>query len=168
MDEKHPSHADPRPKRRKDKDNPYEIFTTGAGTSFVRYYIRFKDGTGSEHCLEIEKNLFDLLDRFELDDLRHLNEVDKHYEHSELTEATLNERAFLTPPSLESIVSFRLECEELHRAIDRLPIVQRRRLILCYFSELTHEQIAEMEVCSRQAIENSVKAALKKLKIYLN
>ena len=104
MDEKHPSHADPRPKRRKDKDNPYEIFTTGAGTSLVRYYIRFKDGTGSEHCLEIEKDLFDLLDRFELDDLRHLNEVDKHYEHSELTEATLNERAFLTPPSLESIV----------------------------------------------------------------
>jgi hypothetical protein len=45
MDEKHPSHADPRPKRRKDKDNPYEIFTTGAGTSLVRYYIRFKDGT---------------------------------------------------------------------------------------------------------------------------
>ena len=95
MDEKHPSHADPRPKRRKDKDNPYEIFTTGAGTSLVRYYIRFKDGSGSEHCLEIEKDLFDLLDRFELDDLRHLNEVDKHYEHSELTEATLNERAFL-------------------------------------------------------------------------
>ena len=92
MDERHPNQADPRPKRREDKDNPYEIFTTGAGAEQVRHYIRFKDGTGSEHCLEIDKGLFDLLDGFELDDLRHLNEVDNHYEHSELTEATLNER----------------------------------------------------------------------------
>lgn len=164
MDERHPNQTDPRPKRRKDRDNPYEIFTTGAGTAFVRYYIRFQDGTGAEHCLEIDKELFDLMDRFELDDLRHLNEVDNHYEHSELTETTLNERAFFAQPSMESIVSFRLECEELHRAIDHLPIVQRRRLILCYFSELTHEQVAELEGCSRQAIEKSLQSALKKLK----
>ena len=28
----HPNKPDPRPKRRKDRDNPYEIFTVGIGT----------------------------------------------------------------------------------------------------------------------------------------
>ena len=167
MDEKHPNHADPRPKRRKDRDNPYEIFTIGTGTELISYYIRFRDGTGLEHCLEIEKKLFDLLDSFELDDLRHLNEVDNHYEKSELTEASLNERMVQKPLSLEAVVSFQLECEELHRAINHLPIVQRRRLILYYFADLTLNQIAEIEGCSLQAIDKSVKAALKKLKKYL-
>lgn len=167
MDEKHPKYFDPRPKRRKDKDNPYEIFTTGADTPDTHYYMRFRDGQGVEHCLEIKKELFDLLDGFELEDLRHLNEVDNHYEHSELTEASLNARAFTTPKSLEAIVSFRIECEELHSAIRRLPSVQRRRLILYYFGDMTFEQIAAMEGCSFQAIDKSVKAALKKLKKFL-
>lgn len=32
MDEKHPKNIDKRPKRRKDRDNPYEIFTVGINT----------------------------------------------------------------------------------------------------------------------------------------
>ena len=32
MDGQHPNKFDPRPKRRKDKDNPYEIFSAGIGT----------------------------------------------------------------------------------------------------------------------------------------
>lgn len=168
MDERHPNQTDLRPKRRKDRDNPYEIFTTGAGTAFVRYYIRFQDGTGSEHCLEIGKELFDLMDCFELDDLRHLNEADNHYEHSELTEVSLNTRAFQRPPSMEDVVDFQLVREELYQAIDQLPVLQRRRLTLYYFAELTFEQIAEREGCSLQAIDKSVKAALKKLKKYLS
>ena len=32
MDTRYPENADPRPKRRKDKDNPYTIYTIGADT----------------------------------------------------------------------------------------------------------------------------------------
>ena len=54
MDEK-------RPKRRKDKDNPYTL-----SKRQDKHYLSFRDGQGVL-----------------------LNEVDRHYEHSELTEATL-------------------------------------------------------------------------------
>jgi len=42
MDGQHPNIFDKRPKRRKDKDNPYELFTVGIGTPEPLYFIRFK------------------------------------------------------------------------------------------------------------------------------
>ena len=167
MDGKHPNHYDKRPKRRRDKDNPYELFSVGADSTTPCYYIRFIDGQGEEHCLEIEKRLFDAFEDFELEDLSHLNEVDNHYERSELTEASLNERAFETPPSLEAMVSFKIECEELYSAILRLPMIQRRRLVLYYFGELTYEQIAEMEGCIYSSARRSVLSAIENLKKFL-
>lgn len=46
MDTKYPNNIDPRPKRRKDKDNPYEIFTVGIETDNPHFYISFTDGQG--------------------------------------------------------------------------------------------------------------------------
>ena len=79
MDGNHPKNADPRPKRRRDKDNPYELFTTSLGTDQPRYYLAFVDSTGIEQCMEIDKTLFDVFDRFELDDISFMNEVDRHW-----------------------------------------------------------------------------------------
>lgn len=42
MDGQHLNIFDKRPKRRKDKDNPYELFTVGIGTPEPLYFIRFK------------------------------------------------------------------------------------------------------------------------------
>lgn len=164
MDGKHPNQFDKRPKRRKDKDNPYELFSVGNGTPEARYFISFKDGQGVEHSMEIEKSLFDMLDGFELEDLSYLNEVDNHYEHSELTESALHERALAVSPPIDAIVSLKMEREELHRAIQSLPEIQRRRLILYYFGEMTYEQIAEIEKCSYPAARRSVLSAIENLK----
>lgn len=164
MVSKLPNQYDKRPKRRKDKDNPYELFSVGNGTPSARYFIRFTDGQGTEHSMEIEKHVFDALDAFELEDLSHLNEVDNHYERSELTEATLHERAYAVSPPIEAIVSHKIEREELHKAIQSLPDLQRRRLILYYFAEMTYEQIAEVEKCSYPAARRSVLSAVDNLK----
>ena len=164
MDGKHPNQFDKRPKRRKDKDNPYELFSVGYGTPSAQYFIRFVDGQGAEHHLEIEKSLFDTLDIFELEDLSHLNEVDNHYERSKLTEEALYERAFSVSPPIESVVSLKMEREKLHRAIQSLPEIQRRRLILYYFGEMTYEQIADIEKCSYPAARRSVLSAIDNLK----
>ena len=80
MHQHNPDNMDPRPKRRRDKDNPYTIFTVGIHTDQPHYYLSFVDSQGVRICTEIQKELFDLLDRFELEDLSHLNEVDNHYE----------------------------------------------------------------------------------------
>ena len=109
MDGKHPKNADPRPKRRRDKDNPYELFTTGLGTAQPRYYLAFVDSAGIEQCMEIDKALFDVFDRFELDDISFMNEMDRHYEQSEQTEQSLNRRAAQPQKSVEQTVFQRTE-----------------------------------------------------------
>lgn len=164
MDEKHPKNIDPRPKRRRAKDNPYELFTVGIEIDRPHYFIRFTDGTSVEHCFEIEKALYDLLDQFELDDLSYLNEVDRHYERSEQTEASLHNRAVAQTETVEETVFRDIKYQKLHSAIQTLPSVQRRRLTLRYFGEYTYEQIAEMEGCTPQAIAKTIMAAEKNLK----
>ena len=163
----HPNNTDPRPKRRKDKDNPYEIFTTGLDTAQPHYFLAFVDSTGAEQCVEIDKTLFDAFDRFELDDISFMNEMDRHYERSEQTEQSLNKRAAQSQESVEDTVFQRVEVETLRQAIARLPEKQRRRLVLYYFGGFTHEQIAKMEGCAFQVVAKSVKAAEKNLKKFL-
>ena len=167
MDGNHPKNIDPRPKRRKDKDNPYELFTTGLGTAQPRYYLAFVDSTGAKQCMEIDKALFDIFDRFELDDISFMNEVDRHYEQSEQTEQSLNRRIAQSQESVEETVFQRVEIKTLRQAIAKLPEKQRRRLVLYYFGDFTYEQIAEMEGCKYQAVQYTIYAALKNLKKFL-
>ena len=154
MDEK-------RPKRRKDKYNPYTL-----SQNEDKHYISFRDGQGVLRELQITKELFEVLNRFELDDLSILNEWDRHIEHFEQTEQSLNRRAFSKEESVEETVLRSIEYERLHRAITQLPETQRRRLLLYYFEGLTYEQIARMEGCTIMPVKRSIDSAIKKLKIF--
>ena len=95
---------------------------------------------------------------------RYLNEVDRHYEQSELTEGSLYERAVHRPDTVEESAMRRMEYQQLHKAISELPETQRRRLCLYYFEGLTYEQIGELEGCTFQAVAKSIVAAEKRLK----
>ncbi len=161
MNSKYPENIDPVPKRRKADDNPYEIFTVGINTNHPRFFVRFTDGSGEMRCMEIDRELYDHFDQAELRDLSHLNEVDNHYEHSELTEGSINQRAAQHQQSVEETVLRNIQTEMLHRAIAQLPEVQRRRLVLYYFGNYTYEQIGKMEGCKHPAIMKSIKAGIK-------
>ena len=148
------------PKRRKDKYDPY----TSSPTEDGRHWLTFLDGQGDRHHVEISAAVYALFDSFELDDLSYLNEVDRHYEQSELTEASLYDRAVHRPATVEESALQSMEYAQLHRAISELPEIQKRRLILYYFQGLTYEQIAEMEGCTKRAVKFSVDIAVEKLK----
>lgn len=156
MDEK-------RPKRRKDKYNPYTLTEKED-----KHFLSFRDGQGVLRELQITKELFEVLNQFELDDLSVLNEWDRHIEHFEQTEQSLNRRAYYKAESVEDAVLRNIEYERLHRAISELPETQRRRLTLYYFRGLTYEQIAEMEGCSHPAVIKSVSAAIEKIRKILS
>lgn len=155
MDEK-------RPKRRKDKYNPYTLTEKED-----KHFLSFQDGQGVLQEIQITKELFEVLNRFELDDLAVLNEWDRHYEHSELTEASLNARAFEQSETVEEIAMQHIRIEQLHKAIAMLPDKQRSRLILYYFGELTYAQIAELERCTIMPVKRSIDAAIENLKKFL-
>lgn len=168
MKNQYPEKRDSAPKRRKAQDNPYELFTVGIHTDHPHFFAQFIDGTGEMRCVEVSRSIYAALDRFELDDLSFLNEVDNHYEHSDLTESTLHQRAALHQESVEDTVMKHIQSENLHKAIATLPVLQRRRLVLYYFGDYTYEQIGEMEGCSHQAISKGVNAAISNLKNILS
>lgn len=166
MAEEHLKNKGQRPKRRRDKDNPYEIYTTGKDTGHLRYYVQFQDGERKPHTLEISEDLFNAFNRFELEDLSFLNEVDRHYEQTAREEMPYS-RIQDTALSVEEQILRELLHEELHKAISSLPSIQRRRLILHYFGQLTYDEIARMEGCSAHSVYTAVARAKEKIKKFM-
>ena len=102
MDGKHP-------KRRKDKYNPYKLVIHN-GT----YYISFKDGQGVYQRIEINKELYTVMDSFEREDLAYLNEVDRHIEQFEITDEEITMRSAEQPELTEDIALRNMRSEHLH------------------------------------------------------
>ena len=155
MDRNHPN-------RKKDKLNPYTLSVENN-----TYYISFTDGQGAFHKQEINQDLYSAFDRFELDDISQINEASRHLSEMGMTEESLCHLIADPSESMEDRVYRRIMYQKLHKAIDQLPEIQRRRVLLYYFEGHTYEQIAQMEGCSKRAVKFSVDIALKKLKDYL-
>ena len=165
MDSNYPNNTDPRPKRRKDKDNPYTIYSIGAETEHPKYFVRFTDGAGIDHCQEISKELFDLMDEFELEDLSHLNEIDRHYVQEN---TNVNPDDFIMQAkNVEEQVIESLEFSKVHKAISALPPAQQRRITLRYFESKTYAEIGLVDNCSKQTAQESVAAAEENIRKYL-
>ena len=147
------------PKRRKDKYNPYEIYEKDG-----KYYVSFRNGEKEYKDLEIGKNVYEAFNTFELQDVSHMNVVDRHLEQSEIWDSSLYERIFQKEENVENTVLNKLEAERLHSAIQQLSEIQRRRLMKYYFEDKKYEQIAQEEGCSFQMVAKSVKAAIRNLK----
>ena len=124
---------DKHPKRRKDKYNPYTLSTESG-----KYYILFIDVNNHIQKVELSKKLFDSFNKFELEDISQMNEYDRHYEHSEVYEKTLNKNNVAVSQSLEE-----------------------------HFEEKTFDEIALEEGCTYQSIQRSVYRAVAKIKSIL-
>lgn len=111
------------PKRRKDKYNPYTLYTKAG-----RYYISFVDVNNNFQEIAVSQKVFESFNRFELEDISQLNEYDRHLEHSEVEENTLYQKSVSSEQPLEEYFDKAQDGENLHMAINKLPNVQKRRL----------------------------------------
>lgn len=150
---------DKRPKRRKDKYNPYTLHTEKG-----KYYIVFIDVNNHIQKVEVSKTIFDSFNIFELEDISQMNEYDRHYEHSEIYENALHRRNVSDIQLLEEYFDNAQDAENLHMAISKLPDVQKRRLKKYYFEDKTFEEIALEEGCTYQCVQRSVYRAVTKIK----
>lgn len=149
------------PKRRKYKDNPYTINYIESKNIYV---VSFKDVKGKLNKIEVSEEVYRVFDKFELQDIKELNEYDRHIEHSEIFENNLEARAKDKPLSLEDEIVKKSAFDELKKAIELLPEVQKRRIKKYYFDDKTQQQIANEESVDIRAIQYTLNIALKKLK----
>lgn len=150
-----------RPKRRKYKDNPYTL-------NYIEerniYIVSFKDVKGHLQKIEVSEEVYKAFDRFELQDVKELNEYDRHIEHSELFENSLEKRAKDKPLSLEDEIIKKSTFDELKQAIELLSEVQKRRIKKYYFADKNEYVIAKEENTTQQAVNKTLKQAIQKLK----
>ena len=146
-----------------DNTNPYTL-RTEIVEGITRYYISFTDGQAIHRETEVSRPVYlEFLRFIKIDrSLRHWDE--RHREYSELSDATLNNRALNLPKSLEETVFDSLRNEHLRLAIQQLPEIQRRRFVLYHEFGLTYEQIARIEGCHFTSVRIAVLRAEKKIK----
>lgn len=147
------------PNRKKDKSNPYTLSIENN-----TYYITFTDGQGIFHRQKISMEIYAAFNSFELDDISQINEASRHLTEADAGEEPLGHRIAESSEPVEDHVYRRIMYQELHKAIAKLPEIQRRRLLLYYFGGYTYEQIAQMEACTKRAVKFSVDAALENLR----
>lgn len=145
-------------KRRRSKDNPYKMDCLGN-----KYKINFKYN-GENKDIKISKELYELFNKFELEDLSYMNKYDRHIEHLHLDEIQMYNRLKLSNKNLEDEVIKDIENQDLHIAIKKLPKIQRRRIYLYYFCNMKQREIALQENTTIRAIQYSLDKAIKNLK----
>lgn len=150
---------DKRPKRRKDKYNPYTLHTENE-----KNYVLFIDVNNHIQKVEVSKKIFDSFNKFELEDISQMNEYDRHLEHSEVDENTLYQKSVSSEQPLEEYFDKAQDAENLHMAISKLPDVQKRRLKKYYFEDKTFEEISHEEGFTYQCVQRSVYRAVAKIK----
>lgn len=151
------------PLRNKSKDNPYIL---GFDENKEKYTVEFFDNKQIIHKVEISNEIYEAFNRFELDDVSQIHKYQRHIEHSEIYEETLNERAIHKAISVEEIVSNNMLMEDLKEAIDSLSDIQKRRIKMYYFEELTQKEIAEKEGTSIRAVQYTLNSAITQLQKY--
>lgn len=150
-----------RPKRRKSKDNPYDLLNIDEREV---YKVSFKDGQKRLRIVKVTKAVYEAFDNFELTDKKQMNEYERHIEYSEIFENNIDQRMIEKPMNLEDEIIQRITYEELNNALDQLSDIQKIRIKKYYFQEKNEYQIAKEENTSQQAISKSIKLSLEKLK----
>ena len=153
-----------RPKRRKDKDNPYSL-----NFKENNYVVSFKTVKNEYKEVKVSEEVFKAFDKFELEDISQLHKVDKHIDmrvidNTEYMDIILFNNALNDEISIEEQIENKILQEELKKAILELSEVQKRRVIKYYFENKTLQKIAEEEGCSITSVKESLDSSINKLR----
>lgn len=152
-----------KPKRRRDKYNPYYLEINNN-----EYFVKFKNINLEYNKVKISKQIYEEMNKFELEDKKIMNEYDRHIEHKRIKENELYKKAFKININIEDLAIYNIEIEKLNSAINKLTYKQKKRIYLHYFLNLKEKEIANIEQCSIRNIQYSLRDALNKIKrIYL-
>jgi len=125
--------------------------------------IKYKTADGKQICVEVStavRNLLEQTDR----QIRSQRRKDRRYlDNGEYIDG-LTDTTIISPDEDIADLVCRMDIyNKFHSAIKSLPEIQRKRLLLYYFHDLTYRQIAKIEGVNHKTIVKSVALAISKL-----
>ena len=145
------------------KQNSYKLRTEEI-KGITYHFVSFVDGAGKNRETQVSRPVYLEFERFVRQDNSQARQSRRYIEQSELTDQNLYDRALHKPKSVEEAMIEKLESIELKRAIAELPTNMKKRFVLYHIFGLTRKQIAEIEGCKRQSVDDSVRNAEKKIR----
>lgn len=149
---------DKRPIRRKFKDNPYTLESNDG-----IYYVCFKNKLGFQKVV-VDKNIFDIFDENERYENSRYYEYSVHIEHFDLNDEEIYNKNNLNYINEEDKILDKIYYKEIYKLFNKLSDIHKRRIIKYFYYDMTYNEIALEENCSKVAIKYSIDIALDKLK----
>jgi DNA-directed RNA polymerase specialized sigma subunit, sigma24 homolog len=126
--------------------------------------IQYKTADGKRICVEVSTAVRDLLEQTDRQ-IRSQGRKDRRYLDKREYIDGLTDTTIVCPDEDIADLVCRLDSyERLHEAIETLSEVQRRRIMLYYFDDLSYRQIAVPEGVSSASVAESIIGTVKKLK----
>lgn len=122
---------------------------------------------GEDGRLKFTKINSEILDEFIIEKKikkSHRHEYDRHIEHSQLTEASLNARMIKKDKSIEDDYIEKEGINYIIRAIWKLPEPQNRRVYMHIVDGLSFSKIAMIEERHKSVIKRSIESGLRNLR----
>lgn len=146
---------DKRPIRRKEKDNPYTLESIEKKEIYI---IKFKDSNGKLQSISVNKDVFDVFDESEKYDNSYMKTNKKRTIRADIDIENFKSNVSVEEQAINNIIA-----EKLKKVIDRLPEMQKRRIIKYYFEGKTLGEIATEDKCSKVAVKYTIDVALKNI-----
>ena len=141
-----------------DKSNPYTIREV-TEDEVTCYYVSFTDGQGIPQNVEISREVYLEFINSNRRERKSQRWNERHTEFFSLTDEELYRRKLNPLLSVEDKFHSILQAECLRRAIAGLSKKRKRRFLLYYGYGLTQRQIAEIEGCTKQAVNETILSA---------
>lgn len=141
------------PIRRKFKDNPYTLLIEDNN-----YYVLFRDNKNIFHKEKVSKEVFDLFDENE----RYENAYFFEYS-TKIAKSIIKIENIKDSFSVEDKAINNIDIQNIKEIINKLPNIQKNRIIKYFFEDKTLQQIAQEENCTKMAIKLSIDIAIEKI-----
>jgi len=126
--------------------------------------IKYKTADGKRICVEVSTAVKELLEQSDRQ-IRSQGRQDRRYlDYAEYIDGVTSS-TMATPQ--EDIADLLMKMElvkQLHAAMDKLTVTQRRRLMLYFYHGFSYRKIAEMEKVNHTTVSESVARAIQILK----
>ena len=146
----------------KHADNQYTLISTDDG----RFFAFFKDGEGNDQLSEISKDLYQEMLQQARKDEAYLRWNRRHLDDESIIDELPDSRGS-NIRGVEDVVIAKVLLDDESPARKAVTDLQWRRLSLYYSLEFTLDEIAKLEGCNYQAIQNTILKAKEILKKFI-
>ena len=130
--------------------------------------IRYKLANGERISVEVTNPVSELLEQSNRQIRSQRRQDRRHLDFVDFIDG-LEDANMIHPQEDAADLVIRMESYgQLYTAVSKLSEAQRRRLLLHFADNLTHQQVADMEGVNRATVSRSIERALKQLRKHLS